>query len=154
MVLAARRHHFARSVLRPADFQVLERTCQFFDTTTSLGSNKTFRTSPFLPEVDHEVFKSLETQDSFVQLVSIESLTESPVSDGSAKGIKVKGQHGISYHPAYTRPNALRPTSFSSAVQTYASAVSLLKQISPDPADRLFFTAIKELLTPSRKTWL
>jgi hypothetical protein len=108
-----------------------QRTCQFPDTTTSLGSNKTFRTSPFLPEVDHEVFnfnfypssdpsetgdsvrlstdtscmklcwvfrdlktswslpevdhevfKSLKTQHSFIQLVSVESLTESPVSDG------------------------------------------------------------------------
>jgi hypothetical protein len=86
MVLAARHHRFARSVSRPADFRVLERTCQFSDATTSLGSNKTFRTSPFLPEVDHEVFKSLETQRSFVQLVSIESLTESPISDGSDKG--------------------------------------------------------------------
>jgi homoserine acetyltransferase len=33
MVLAARRHHFARSVLKPADSRVLERTCQFPDTT-------------------------------------------------------------------------------------------------------------------------
>ena len=86
MDLAARHHQFARSAVKRADFRGLESTCQFSDITGSMGPNRTFRTSPFLPEVDHEVFKSLEIEHGFIQLVSIERLAKSPVSNESDKG--------------------------------------------------------------------
>lgn len=38
----------------------------------------TFGTSPFLPEIDHEVLKGLIAKDLLEQLLPVEGLTESP----------------------------------------------------------------------------